>query len=173
MIFAFSFDHPLIAQEIIDAVKRGVYVELVMNRKDVQGETYSQRGVDTLKEIMRATARVQAPGRFVLLSHVGFDLKPVYERYERTIGASVVEGQSHAKVMWAAPYLILGSSNWSVSSEANVELDVVLDVRDERTGAYVVEMLNRMKRGAKEVSLTGVGVVEASRSRTRLGLWST
>ena len=57
--------------------------------------------------------------------------------------------------------------------QMRTQLDVVLDVRDERTGAHVVEMLNRMKKGAKEVSLTGVGVVGASCSRTRLGLRST
>ena len=38
-----------------------------------------------------------------------------------------------------------------------MELDVILDVRDEQTGEYVREMLDRMKEGAKEVSLTDLG----------------
>ena len=154
MIFACSFDHPLIAQEIIDAVKRGARVEFIMNRKDVTGQSESRKGVETLRWMMNDTARVRAPGRLTVFSHVGFELKPVYQRYGRSISNFVREGQCHAKVMYAPPYLILGSSNWSVSSEANAELDVILDVRDEQTGEYIRETLDRMKEGAKEVSLT-------------------
>ena len=172
-IFAFSFDHPYIAREIIEAVKRGVCVDLVMNLRDIEGDSTSKKGVETLREIMYSTTRVHAPGKFTLFSQTGLELKPVYERYDRTIGTSVIEGHNHAKIMWANPYLIVGSTNWSVSSEANVELDVVLDVRDEQTGTYIEQMLGRMKKGAKEVPVTGVGVVGTYRSRTRPGSWRT
>ena len=47
-------------------------------------------------------------------------------------------------------YLILGSSNWSISSEANLELSAVLMVEDADTRTYVEGELAALQTGAVE-----------------------
>ena len=76
-------------------------------------------------------------------------------------------GASHAKVMYAYPYLIVGSTNWSVSSEANRELSAVLEVEDEETRNYVEGILNDLRTGA--VQIEACNLAAARQSQTRAG----
>ena len=73
----------------------------------------------------------------------------MYERYGKNVAPSVW-GASHAKVMYMYPYLIMGSANWSVSSEANKELSLVLEIEDQTTRSYVEDKLYEMQSGAVE-----------------------
>ena len=61
-------------------------------------------------------------------------------------------GACHAKVMYMYPYLLVGSTNWSVSSEANKVFSAVLEIDDQETRDYVEKTLNGMKTGAAQMS---------------------
>ena len=76
-------------------------------------------------------------------------MSAVYERYDRRASPDLI-GAGHAKVLYCYPYLILGSSNWSISSEANLELSAVLMVEDSDTRAYVERELGTLQTGAVE-----------------------
>ena len=98
-------------------------------------------------------------------------MRTAYERYGRSAGSSVVWGACHAKLMYVYPYLIAGSTNWSVSSEANQELSLILEIKDEETRNYVEATLQVMKAGAtlqSEASIAASQRLEPSRdSRPR------
>ena len=119
--------------------------------------TESKWGVRTLKWLMEDSARARAPGSLKVYSQEGPELKHVYQRYDRTISSRVRNGRCHAEVLYSAPYLIMGSSNWSVSSEGNVEMDVVLNVRGQEMQSYVQSMMDKMKHGATLIDVQDVG----------------
>ena len=61
---------------------------------------------------------------------------------------SVGLGHCHAKALYMYPYLIIGSTNWSVSSESNLELGLLLEIQDRETRVYVETHLQSMTDGA-------------------------
>ena len=63
------------------------------------------------------------------------------------------------------PYLLVGSTNWSVSSEANRKLSAVLEIDDQETQDYVERMLNDMKVGAIQVSTNSIAGMRQSDMR--------
>ena len=74
-------------------------------------------------------------------------------------------GVCHAKLMYASPYLILGSTNWSVSSEANRELSAVLEVEDRETQDYVEGMLDDVKIGAVQIDMSVIAGMRQNERR--------
>ena len=76
--------------------------------------------------------------------------------------------------MYAYPYLIVGSTNWSVSSEANREPSLILEIEDEKTREYVEDKLHEMKIGAIQryepaiAAAQGADVGHSSRPRERV-----
>ena len=103
-------------------------------------------------------------GHLRVYSHMGRDARQAYGRCGRYPGSAVVWGACHAKHMYAYPYLLVGSTNWSVSSEANRELSLVLEIDEEDRGArrYVETMIHSMKTGATPQS--GPTIAAALRS---------
>ena len=126
MLFAYSFDHPTIASGIVEAVHQGAKVSIYMDHGYVCGESKSKYGKQTLIDTLAGAARAPWPGRLLVFSQTGRSVKAAYSRHGRGVGSSVGLGACHAKVMYLYPYLITGSTNWSVSSEANQELSLIL-----------------------------------------------
>ena len=108
----------------------------------------SKYGKQTLIDALASAARAPWPGRLLVFSQTGGSVKAAYSRHGRGVGSSVGQGACHAKVMYMHPYLITGSTNWSVSSEANQELSLILEVKDQETRNYVEANLQLMKSGA-------------------------
>ena len=119
-----------------------------MEYGDLCGENKSRYGKQLLIDALADTARAPGPGRLRIFSQVGASVGAAYERYGRNAGSSAVWGACHAKLMYAYPYLMVGSTNWSVSSEANQELSLILEIEDEETRNYVEAKLHEMKAGA-------------------------
>ena len=77
----------------------------------------------------------------------------------------MVFGACHAKVMYMYPYLLVGSTNWSVSSEANRELSAVLEIDDQETQDYVEAMLNDLRIGAVQIDASSIAGMRQSERR--------
>ena len=67
--------------------------------------------------------------------------------------------------MYASPYLILGSTSWSVSPEANRELSAVLEIEDRETKQYVEGMIDDMKTCAIPVSAEVIAAMRRTERR--------
>ena len=91
-------------------------------------------------------------------------MRAAYDRYGRGVGSSVGWGACHAKLLYAHPYLIIGSTNWSVSSEANRELSLILEIEDEETRNYVEANLQVMKTGATRQSEASIAASQRGRA---------
>ena len=50
------------------------------------------------------------------------------------------------------PYAIVGSSNWTIASEANREMSVLLHATNEEALSYVERLVNKLTLGARRVS---------------------
>ena len=99
-------------------------------------------------DALEKTARAPWPGRLSVYSQTGSCVKTAYARHGRYVNQNVSLGHCHAKVLYTYPYLIVGSTNWSVSSESNVELSVLLEIQDRETQRYVETQLMPMTAGA-------------------------
>ena len=152
-IYAYSFDHPLVIARMVDAVHRGAIVQVYMDTKYLLGDQMSRHGTRLLANALEETARVQDRGRLRIYQVDGRNARPVYDRYQRSVSSSIV-GSCHAKAMYCYPYFIMGSANWSISSEANRELSAVFMVEDNDTRYYIEGQLAELH----------VGVVERFRS---------
>ena len=149
-IHAYSFDHPTVAAGMREAVRRGAVVELYMDAKYLIGECMSRHGTKLLADALGENARAHSRGgRLRVFSVKGRDVSTVYGRYDRRASPELI-GAGHAKVLYSHPYLIVGSSNWSISSEANLELSAVLMIEDADTRTYVEKGLAALQIGAVE-----------------------
>ena len=147
-LFAYSFDHPTVTSGILDAVYQGAKVSSYMDYGYVCGDSKSKYGKKTLINALTSAARAPWPGRLFVFSQTGGSVKTAYGRHGRGVSSSVGLGACHAKVLYMYPYLMTGSTNWSVSSEANQELSLILEVQDQETRNYVEANLQLMKSGA-------------------------
>ena len=75
---------------------------------------------------------------------------------------SVGLGHCHAKALYMYPYLIVGSTNWSVSSESNLELGLLLEIQDRETREYVEKHLVSMTSGAVEQNAASIAASQRS-----------
>ena len=83
-------------------------------------------------------------------------------------------GALHAKVMYCYPYLIVGSTNWSISSEANRELSVLAKVEDDETREYVEAELDELQHGKRECYRVDLArALEGSQTTRTTGSWTT
>ena len=150
-IFAYSLDHPVVLDEVVDAVvKRGVRVAIYQDARELLGESKSYHGTEKVAAALDRTARAPPPGRLEVFRQAGFDTDKVYRRYD-WYGGQGYQGRLHAKVLYTGTYLLMGSSNWSVATEANHEMNVLLKIPDAETRSYVEQYLKRLKEGATTV----------------------
>ena len=54
--------------------------------------------------------------------------------------------------MYTGRYLLMGSSNWSVSTEANREMNMLLKVSDSSVGRYVEQYIGKLTEDSERVS---------------------
>ena len=161
-LFAFSYDHPTVTNAIIDAVYRGAEVSIYMDHGYVCGESKSLYCKQTLIDALKRAARAPWPGRLGVYSQTGSCVKAAYARYGRHVNQNVGLGHCHAKALYMYPYLIIGSTNWSVSSESNLELGVLLEIQDRETRKYVETHLVSMTSGAVQQNAMGIAATMRS-----------
>ena len=92
-------------------------------------------------------------------------MRTTYARYDRTVSRDVGLGHCHAKVLYKYPYLMIGSTNWSVASESNLELSVLLEIQDRETKQYVESQLMPMTAGAVLQSAASIAASLRTASR--------
>ena len=175
-LFGYTFDHPEISQALTRAALRGVFVRLTLNAEEVEGKSNTRNAVPVITEMLR---RSEEAGRdpnadhrctFEVWKQEGQRIASVYTAWgRRTNVPPTKKGPLHAKVFVLGPamhvspdddnrVMVMGSTNWTISSESNVELSVALQigkegaagvdhvVRDLRHNATIVtyeEMSNR------------------------------
>ena len=122
----------------------------------VCGTSNSVRCKQTLIDALRGAARAGWPGRLRVFSQTGSCVRTAYARYNRTLNRDVGLGHSHAKLLYTYPYLLIGSTNWSVASESNLELGVLLEILDRETKEYVEGVLKPMTEGAIEQNVSSI-----------------
>ena len=122
----------------------------------VCGDSLSVHCKRTLIDALGKTARASWPGRLRVFSQTGSCVKTAYARYDRTLSRDVGLGHSHAKLLYTYPYLLIGSTNWSVASESNLELNVLLEILDRETKQYVEAELEPMTAGAAQQCVASI-----------------
>ena len=128
---AFTFDEPSIVKALKDHLDQGsgrvcILVDEEMSRKPLatnEVKTKNQHNVQN--ELAAAGAKCQLVK--------GKDRTPEYGAINRRIGGTFI-GHQHSKTIYLkgepgkTSYLLVGSSNWTTSSRANIELGML--VRD-------------------------------------------
>ena len=177
-IYAYSLDHPLVIGKVIEAARRGTKVRIYMDRRYLLGDQMSKSGARLLIDAMDEVARARSRGSLRIFAVEGRRAQDMYGRYEKRVSEDLY-GSLHAKVMYCYPYLIFGSTNWSISSEANKELSVLLEIEDDETREYVEDELDELQLGKQECfrihlaqaletggrGVRGVGSTTTTRSR--------
>ena len=150
LICAYSFDHPLMIDKVVEAACRGVVVQLCMDKRYLLGDQMSKTGTKLLISALDDIARAgRGRGRLRIFQVEGRRAQAMYGRYGRRVSDDLM-GSLHAKVMYCYPYLVVGSTNWSISSEANKELSVLIEVEDDETRDYVEDELDELQHGKLE-----------------------
>ena len=175
LICAYSFDHPIVIDKVVEAVRRGVRVTLCMEGKYLIGDQMSKTGtrhlISALDDINRALPRGR--GRLRIFQVGGRRCQGAYSRYGRRVSDDYM-GALHAKVLYSYPYLIMGSTNWSISSEANKELSVLAKVEDDETREYVEAELDELQHGKRECYRADLArALEGSQTTRSTGSWTT
>ena len=146
---AYTFDHPTVAEMICEAVQTGAVVNLTINYEEVYGRTNSAYCKKVLRSIKDEC--VGRRGRFELYAKKGFNQIPVYDHYDRTLGGPREKvGAQHSKLFYRHPFLIMGSTNWSVSSETNWEYSTLIWVGDSAR-LMMTGIFDRIENNAKRV----------------------
>lgn len=172
-LFAYTFDHPLIADALVRAAIRGTYVCLTVNRAEVEGESSTSRACATLFLMMQQCNNAGCgpsaeDGRRTLdiRKQQGQLIAPVYAAWGRPIYRSNdrfgTKGAMHAKLFVIGPkhcvppqedrrVVVMGSTNMTVASECNLELSLTLEFGSE--GAATVDQVVRdLRLGAYQVT---------------------
>ena len=136
--------------KVVEAVCRGVNVELCMDGRYLIGDQMSTTGAQLLIGALDDIARsARGRGRLRIFQVDGRRAQAAYGRYGRKVSERTI-GSLHAKVMYTYPYLVVGSTNWSVSSEANKELSILIQVEDDETRDYFEDELSELQHGKLE-----------------------
>ena len=98
MVYAYSFDHPIMTSSMIEAARRGVDVVLYMDAKYLLGEHMSRHGTRLLADALGDAARAPGQGGLRVFTVKGRDATTVYERYDRRVSPDIM-GACHAKVL--------------------------------------------------------------------------
>ena len=122
---------------------------MTMNYEEIYGQTNSIHCKRILRELVRGCNGRR--GRMELYAQRGFNQLPVYSSYGRTLGGPREKvGCQHAKLMYVHPFLLIGSTNWSVSSETNREHSCLIWI-GESSGHMMDSLFERLERNAKVV----------------------
>ena len=174
-LIGYTFDHPGIASAIIRAALRGTFVRLTLNDDEIGGRSSTKQAVHILRMITRACEDAgcgpdspEGARTLEIRSQCGQRIAPVYRKWDRTLqrggdpAQDLRTGALHAKMFAISPrvptgvdedshVIILGSSNWTVSSEANQELNVVLEIGADGSST-ASGVVSDIVRGSRQVS---------------------
>ena len=64
----------------------------------------------------------------------------------------------HAKILWIKPYMITGSTNWTLAAKCNVEAGVVCRMEDQ-AAASVDDWFTRIEQGPDTEEVTDIDTV--------------
>ena len=167
-LYGYTFDHPNISRGLVNAALRGASVEIVLNDEEVEGKSGTRHAVAAIKEMVDACNSAGcgpdcgSACNLEIWSQHGQLLGPVYRKWGRPINSATADkcGCLHAKVFAIGPkaftaedddskILILGSTNWTVSSEANMELDVVLEIEKDGTATLEAVLQDMRTAGSR------------------------
>ena len=124
-------------------------------------------GTKMMKDMCDRLARA---GPTVLVQ-TGTDLASEYIRAGRawgqpTAGANALKGKQHSKTAWLLDpkesYCVVGSTNWTTSSQANSEIDVLLRLHDDGR-SEAAKWIRVLCRGATPYCSDEVGAQELLR----------
>ena len=159
VLFGFTFDHPKIADRMTAAARRKVDVTLNLNAEEVNGDKERTRTPSTLLRMMgdcnSSGCGPSSTGTCCL--HVrkseGNRLRPVYTAWGRTLSAGFADknGAQHSKVFSTGKFMVVGSTNWTVASEANQELSVLMYI-EGNGAAFRAQTLTDMASTARAVT---------------------
>ena len=127
-MLAFTFDLEDVVEEMIAARVRKVEVRAIFDKRQAYGNT-TRRMKGALKRMAAYGVEVRTVA--------GFDLAGVYRGYVAG------DGVQHSKILATEASLIIGSCNWTTSSQANREWDVQIQLN--KSG------LNEVKRRYDEL----------------------
>ena len=168
-MFGYTFDHPEISDSLVRAALRGVVVRLTLNADEVEGKSNTANAVPMIADMMR---RCEAAGcgqstvcdrTLEVWKQQGQRTAPVYASWGRRHNFHESKrGPLHAKVFVIGPakrvpaeedsrVVVMGSTNWTVSSECNAELSVALQIGNEGA-AGVDHVVRELRHGATMVT---------------------
>ena len=141
IFFAYTYDLRSIQDALIAAQERLRQPNAVRACLDHRVTANSDKPRD-----QRQFAQQLEANKIPVILLKGGELGPEYKAVNRKCTG---RGIQHAKSLLVDNKLILGSTNWTVSSRANSELGVLLELKEE-TAATVRDILEaRMKRGER------------------------
>ena len=126
-------------------------MEVYEDSKNLLGDTSCIHGTEAVVGALERGSRAREPGGLQAFSQNGLDAPSVYRRYDRSSG-KCNHGALHAKVFYRKPFVIVGSSNWAIASEANREMGVLLQATNEEALSYVERPVTKLSLGARQVS---------------------
>ena len=126
-------------------------MKIFQDSKNLLGDTSCIHGTEAIAGALERASRALAPGGSpIVCSQHGLEADGVYGRYGRSSG-SCNRGALHAKVFYREPYIIVGSSNWTLASEANREVSVLLEATSREALNYFERLVTRLSAGASQV----------------------
>ena len=144
VLSAFTFDRAEVVTALVGARQRGVEVSVLVDRKmTLTGTTRDQ--LKSLQELAANGVRVQVCS--------GQSYADEYRAVGRTPTGGL--GIQHSKVVLTEEAALIGSTNWTTASRANVEvgLKVVLDAEEHK----------KLKERLLSVHADGVALSEAEK----------
>ena len=160
-LLGFTYDQPDIQSALIAAAVR----LLPSNPEAVRvGLDYRTTRSGKPRDQQQFAQQLQANKIQVFLIKGG-SLAPEYKEVNREVTGT---GIQHSKAVLVDDQLIVGSCNWTVSSRANAELDVLVQLNDESKGLVKSIFDDRFGAGERlEVALTRPRSRSVSISRHR------
>jgi len=154
MLTAYTMDREELGSAVIRAWQRGCQISVVLDeRSTLRGNTRDQPAL--AKRMIHA-------GVPVYLAQ-GKPLGPEYRAAGRGgVGFGNLSGQMHAKMVWAHNRAVVGSTNWTTSSRANVERSTLLVL-----SAKGIEEFQRDARDLLESARSATEAMVADAQRTR------
>ena len=182
-MFGSTLDHPEISESLVRAALRGVVVRLTLNMDEVEGRSNTANAVPMITDMMRRCEEARCGQTTVydrtleIWKQQGQLCAPVYESWNRGHRFDALKrGPLHAKVFVIGPahrvpaeedtrVVVMGSTNWTVSSECNAELSVALQIGSEGA-AGVDHVVRELRKGATMVTYASMLSLSTSQAES-------
>ena len=181
-MFGYTFDHPEISDALVRAAIRGVVVRLTLNADEVEGKSNTVNAVPVITDMMRRCEAAGCGQSTVcdrtpeVWKQQGQRIAPVCASWgRRTNVPDWKRGPLHAKAFVVGPakrvpaeedirIVVMGSANWTLSSESNAELSVAMQIGNEGA-AGIDHVVRDLHHGATMVTYASMLSRSAARWR--------